>query len=106
MYPRLFLARNLLCEDGLIFISIDDHEVKNLRTICDEIFGEENLIESFVWKRRYGGGAKEKYIVSIHEHILLYARDKSSPWYFPNYRDPVGKHAESFALPQTVLIMV
>src|SRR6266536_2745286 len=51
MYPRLFLARNLLSEDGVIFVSIDDHEVQNLRLIMNEIFGEENLIESFVWKK-------------------------------------------------------
>jgi len=51
MYPRLFLARNLLREDGVIFVSIDDHEVHNLRLLMDEIFGEENFIEAFVWKK-------------------------------------------------------
>jgi len=51
MYPRLYLARNLLREDGVIFVSIDDHEVHNLRLMLDEIFGEENFIESFVWKK-------------------------------------------------------
>jgi adenine-specific DNA-methyltransferase len=51
MYPRLRLARNLLKEDGVIFISIDDNEVHNLRKICDEIFGEENFVCDFVWKR-------------------------------------------------------
>jgi adenine-specific DNA-methyltransferase len=51
MYPRLYLARNLLREDGLIFISVDDHEIENLKKICSEVFGEENFIECFVWKK-------------------------------------------------------
>ena len=52
MYPRLFLARNLLRENGVIFVSIDDHEVHNLRAAMNEIFGEENFVATFVWKRR------------------------------------------------------
>ena len=52
MYPRLYLARNLLREDGVIFISIDDNEVENLRRLCDEIFGEENFLGTLVWKMR------------------------------------------------------
>ena len=75
MYPRLFLARNLLKDDGIIFISIDDNEVKNLRALCDEIFGEENFIDCIIWKKRYGGGAKEKHLVSLHEYVLIYAKD-------------------------------
>ncbi|HIJ28747.1 MAG TPA: site-specific DNA-methyltransferase, partial [Gammaproteobacteria bacterium] len=75
MYPRLYLARNLLREDGVIFISIDDNEVENLRRMCDEIFGEENFVENFVWKKSYGGGPKEKYAVTQHEYVLLYARN-------------------------------
>lgn len=78
MYPRLFLARNLLREDGIIFISIDDHEVDNLRKLCDEIFGEENFIASLVWKKSYGGGAKVKYVVGLHENIMVYAKNKES----------------------------
>jgi adenine-specific DNA-methyltransferase len=78
MYPRLFLARNLLREDGVIFISIDDHEVSNLRKLCDEIFGEVNFIEQVIWKKRYGGGAKEKHLVSVHEYILVYAKQIES----------------------------
>ncbi|MFH1015932.1 MAG: site-specific DNA-methyltransferase [Chloroflexota bacterium] len=74
MYPRLKLARNLLREDGLIFISLDDGEIANARKICDEILGEENFIDTIVWKKRYGGGAKEKYLVSIHEYISVYAK--------------------------------
>ncbi len=74
MYPRLKLARNLLKDDGVIFISIDDNEVSNLRTICDEIFGEENFVDQMIWKKRYGGGAKEKYLVTLHEYVLIYCK--------------------------------
>ncbi len=75
MYPRLKLARNLLRKDGVVCISIDDCERDNLRKVCDEIFGEDNFVESIVWKKRYGGGAKEKYLVSLHEYVLVYAHD-------------------------------
>lgn len=75
MYPRLKLARNLLKDDGLIFISIDDNEIKNLRAICDEIFGEENFVDPIIWKKRYGGGAKEKFLVALHEYVLVYCKN-------------------------------
>ena len=78
MYPRMRLARSLLREEGVIFISIDDNEVSNLRKICDEIFGEENFINQIVWKKSYGGGSKTKYIVGLHEYILSYAKSKIS----------------------------
>lgn len=74
MYPRLYLAKNLLREDGLIFISIDDNEAHNLRNLMNEVLGEENFIDQIVWKKRYGGGAKEKYLVTLHEYILVYAK--------------------------------
>ena len=77
MYPRLKLARNLLRDDGVIFISIDDNEVANLRKLCDEIFGEENFIDAIIWKKRYGGGAKEKYLISLHEYVLMYAKSEA-----------------------------
>ena len=78
MYPRLYLARNLLREDGVIFISIDDNEVDNLRRVCDDVFGAENFVECFIWKKSYGGGAKEKYAVTQHEYILMFARDSGA----------------------------
>lgn len=78
MYPRLYLARNLLREDGLILVSIDDNEVKALRSLMDEIFGEENFVDNIIWKKRYGGGAKEKHLVTLHEYVLVYARSKDS----------------------------
>jgi adenine-specific DNA-methyltransferase len=74
MYPRLFLARNLLREDGVIFVSIDDHEVHNLRAAMNEIFGEENFIVQLVWHSKKGGGGDVKTIVGEHEYILAYAR--------------------------------
>ena len=52
MYPRLFLARQLLRDDGVIFISIDDKELQNLRRLCDEVFGEESFLVTLVWQRR------------------------------------------------------
>jgi adenine-specific DNA-methyltransferase len=78
MYSRLYLARNLLQDDGVIFISIDDNEISNLRILCNEIFGEENFIENIIWKKRYGGGSKEKYLVSVHEYILVYSKNIES----------------------------
>ena len=76
MYPRLFLAKNLLRDDGVIFVHIDDNEVHNLRLVMNEIFGEENFVDTICWKKKYGGGAKEKYLVSVHEYILVYSKIK------------------------------
>ena len=75
MYPRLKLGRDLLRPDGYFFVSCDDSEVSNVRQIYDEIFGEENFIDTIIWKKRYGGGAKEKHLVSIHEYIVMYAKN-------------------------------
>lgn len=77
MYPRLKLARNLLRDDGIIFISIDDNEVMNLRKLCDEIFGADNFVANLIWKKKYGGGAKTKYYVGLHEYILCYSKNKT-----------------------------
>ena len=74
MYPRLFLARQLLTDDGIIFVSIDDREVHNLRFMLNEIFGEENFIQQLVWYRHGGAGNKAKYCATDHEYILVYAK--------------------------------
>ena len=74
MYPRLKLARSLLKDDGVVLISVDDAEQASLRRILDEIFGEENFVEQFIWKKSYGGGAKEHYAVTQHEYCIMYAR--------------------------------
>lgn len=75
MYPRLFLAKNLLREDGVIFVHIDDNEVHNLRMIMNEIFGEENFIECINWNKRVP--KNDKGIGSIHEYILVFVKDSS-----------------------------
>ncbi|MCH8569698.1 MAG: site-specific DNA-methyltransferase, partial [Balneolales bacterium] len=77
MYPRLKLARNLLKDDGVIFISIDDNEVHNLRKICDEIFGEVNFIADIIWEKRYGRSNDAKLMASTIDHILLYRKSES-----------------------------
>ena len=76
MYPRLKLARNLLKDDGVIFISIDDNEVSNLRKICDEIFGEENFLANIVWEKVHTRKNSSKYFSISHDHILAYAKFK------------------------------
>lgn len=86
MYPRLYLARNLLKNDGIIFVSINDVEVTNLRAILDEIFGEENFIAQVVWQRSKKGDSKT--IANIHEYILVYTKNKeeslaAGPWRKP-----------------------
>ncbi len=75
MYPRLFLAKNLLKEDGIIFVSIDDNEVHNLRLLMNEIFGEENFIEEIIWKNKYNAGALTKGFSNIHEYILAFSKN-------------------------------
>jgi len=75
MYPRLFLARQLLREDGVIFVSIDDHEVHNLRLLMNEIFGEENFVASVMWQKMYSGKADATHFGIFHEYILCYAKN-------------------------------
>ncbi len=75
MYPRLFLARNLLRQDGVIFVSIDDNEVHNLRMIMNEIFGEENFIAQLVWKSKSGGANDSRYVATDQEYLLCYSRN-------------------------------
>lgn len=74
MYPRLLLARDLLTEDGVIFISIDDNEQANLKLLCDDVFGEQNFIAKLNWKGR-GGRQDSQYYAVIHEYILCYAKN-------------------------------
>ena len=74
MYPRLKLARDLLTDDGVIFISIDDHEQANLKIICDEIFGENNFVDNLKWKRKKQPSFLAKHTAGIIEYILVYAK--------------------------------
>src|SRR5450759_405112 len=74
MYPRLYLARNLLREDGVIFISIDDNEVHNLRALMNEVFGEENFIASVIWQKVYSPKNSARHFSEDHDYIVTYAR--------------------------------
>lgn len=78
MYPRLFLARNLLRDDGVIFVSINDNEVHNLRLLLNEIFGEENFVACFVWQSKKGGGSDAGTVVEDHEYVFAYAKAQNS----------------------------
>lgn len=77
MYPRLYIARELLREDGAIFISIDDNEVSQLKLICDEVFGEANFVANIIWHKRYAASNDAKGIPAMHDHILVYQRTSS-----------------------------
>lgn len=74
MYPRLMLARDMLCDDGAIFISIDDNESKNLRAICDEVFGAACFVGDVIWQKTYSPRNDSKGIPTVAEHILVYCR--------------------------------
>ena len=80
MYPRLRLAANLLRDDGVIFISIDDNEVTNLRKVCDEVFGEENFVGCGVWKRRTSSAMDQSKVSTDHEYLLIYHKGQFLPF--------------------------
>ncbi len=93
MYPRLYLARNLLREDGVIFISIDDNEVSNLRKLCDEIFGEENFVGQFIWKRRASSAMCDNNVSTDHEYVICFQKGSLHGFLgnekdFKNYSNP------------------
>jgi adenine-specific DNA-methyltransferase len=75
MYPRLEILREFLTEDGSIWVTIDDNEAHYLKVIMDEIFGRKNFLTDFIWKKSYGGGAKSKWYVGLHEFVLCYAKN-------------------------------
>lgn len=78
MYSRLLVARSLLTEDGVIFISIDDNEVHNLRKICDEVLGARNFVAELVWKSKSGGANDSRFFATDHEYVLTYAKNTDS----------------------------
>ena len=93
IYPRLRLARDLLADDGIIFISIDDHEQENLKKICDEIFGSSNFINTFIWQRNSSGKTeKDKFTVNT-EYIVLYA--KSNQCVLNDVYKPLSKSTQA-----------
>ena len=75
IYPRLKVAKDLLSEDGVIFISIDDHEQENLKKVCDEVFGFHNFIAQLVWERAYSPKNDARFISNSHDYILMFAKD-------------------------------
>jgi len=75
MYPRLYLARNLLREDGVIFVTIDDHEVHNLRALMNEIFGEENFVATIVWQKVFSPKNTARHFSEDHDYVVVYARN-------------------------------
>ena len=77
MYPRLRLARNLLSDDGVIFISIDDNEQGNLRHVCDEIFGQANFINNVIWQKKYSPQNDAQWFSDNHDFVLVYTKNKS-----------------------------
>jgi adenine-specific DNA-methyltransferase len=94
MWPRLVLLRELLAEDGVIFISIDDNEVHHLRAIMDEIFGEESFVETFIWRSRLGKGATSKDTARLHEYILCYVKGLSDLAFKKDVRVSEGENKE------------
>lgn len=93
IYPRIKLARNLLSEDGLLFVSIDENEVSNLKHLINDIFGNDNFINTLVWKKRYNA-AKEKHLAEIHEYVLIFAKNISyvNDFYVPGDKEYYEKH--------------
>ena len=75
IYPRLKVARDLLTDDGVIFISIDDHEQDNLKKICDEVFGEQNFIAQLIWQRAFSPKNDARFISNSHDYVVMYCRD-------------------------------
>ena len=76
MYPRLFLAKNLLRDDGVIFVHIDDNEVHNLRLVMNEIFGEENFVTCVIWEKNFSPKNDAKWFSENHDYVLIFARNK------------------------------
>ena len=75
IYPRLKIARDLLRDDGVIFISIDDNEVHNLRKICDEIFGESNFVAQLIWERAFAPKNDAKFVSNSHDYVVMYTKN-------------------------------
>lgn len=93
MYPRLKLARNLLADDGVLFISVDDNEVNNVVKVCDEVFGEANHIATFIWKSKSGGANDSGAVAVDHEYLVCFARIAASS---PLGLDPDGSATTSY----------
>ena len=75
IYSRLMIARSLLTEDGVIFISIDDNEQRNLKNICDEVFGEKNFVAQLIWERAFAPKNDARFVSNSHDYVLMFAKD-------------------------------
>lgn len=95
MLPRLKLARNLLSDNGIVFISIDDSEVANLRKLCDEIFGEENFVSTIIWQKVFSPKNTAKYFSEDHDYIIVYAKRKEiwSPQLIPRSDAAIARYS-------------
>ncbi|MBI4289101.1 MAG: site-specific DNA-methyltransferase [Chloroflexi bacterium] len=95
MYPRLYLAKNLLREDGVIFVSIDDNEMANFRRIADDIFGEENFVATLIWQKVFSPKNTAKYFSEDHDYILVFAKHKETwlPELLPRTEDANDRYA-------------
>jgi adenine-specific DNA-methyltransferase len=108
MYPRLFLARQLLSEDGVVLVSIDDHEIHNLRLLMNEIFGEGGFLAVFVWRRRISSSMASSWISADHDYILAYSKEPESVFVLGDERDmgkfniPDGTGKSFASMPLTV----
>lgn len=91
MYSRLLIARQLLREDGVIFISIDDNKVHHLRKLCDEVFGEDNFMANIIWEKRYTKSNNSKLFGSITEHVIIYRKSDS----IFNIKEPRNEKSDS-----------
>jgi len=98
MYPRLKLARNLLRDDGVIFISIDDHEVASLRKLCDEIYGEESFIGILVWEKKKKGAFLSGNITNVKEYVVCYTKNDSS---FDGLIGEIARASETYPVIKT-----
>ena len=97
IYPRLKVAKDLLHNNGVVFISIDDNEYENLKKVCDEVFGPFNLVNVFIWNCSTAGGIRPKFASKTHEYILCYAKDKDSlPMFFaPLSEDAIKMYTQT-----------
>jgi adenine-specific DNA-methyltransferase len=90
MIPRMLLARSFLSEQGVMLISIDDNEIENMRRVCNEVFGEENFVNCFIWNCATAGGIRPKFASKTHEYVLCYAKNIHD---LPKFEAPLSDHA-------------
>ena len=95
MYPRLKLARNLLRDDGVIFVSIADHEIHNLRLLMNEVFGEENFVAAVIWQKVYSPKNSARHFSEDHDYLIVYARSAEvwTPYLLPRTEEMEARYS-------------